>query len=104
MTKQEAINRIKEMMEAIEAVGGISSDDWEALDMAVDSLSDDWIPTKRGLPEQFVDVLTSSDSIPEPWVEIQHLEGDAWEDRQGGTQEMGGVQAWRPLPKGYRRC
>ena len=112
MTREEAIERIKQNKVAAEYYGGVTYiEDIEAFDMAIEALkAQEWIPCSERPPEEigfyFVTEQNFGRCKEAEWHEVvshtSYYYGDGkWDDRFY-LDDVSNITAWIPLPKPYK--
>lgn len=110
MTREEAIERLKQNKAAAEFYAGMVQNtnaienelkDIEAMDMAIEALSAaepkaGWIPVSERLPEEYAQYLVC---FKTGHCYVYWLEDSDW---ARGMAEKEGIIAWMPLPEPYR--
>ena len=105
MTHMKASEVLKELKDYTEDLPHYSSDEVaEALEMAIKALEQRWIPVTERLPDDFEDVLCSTDAsevFMANYLGKMNDGTDCFDDDNGMIWE-GGVIAWMPIPELYK--
>lgn len=113
MTREESAERLKMILEEAtadeDAVCYVTSDDADALEMAIKALEQRWVPVSERLPEQpYGCLVTIEDEEPMTGQWFENIlpyfvgwDGERWNDADGVRCPFE-VIAWMPLPEPYK--